>query len=77
MKKKPQTKRRTKEKSVDDGSDDDFNDIDADNDDFFDEQVDIFISTPLAAGGMEARRAIELAREERALRLALEDYPDY
>jgi len=63
VKKKPQTKPQGKKKSVDDDSDDDFSDIDAANDDYFDEQVEIFSSTPLAAGGMEARRAIELARE--------------
>lgn len=77
MKKKPQTKRHATDKSVNDSSDDDFNDIDADGDDFFDEQVEFLGAAPLAAGRMEARRAIERAREERALRLALEDFPDY
>lgn len=77
MKKKPQPKRRKKEKTFYDGSDDNFDDVDTDNNEFPDEQFEFFSTAPLAAGRMEARRAIELAREERALRLALEDFSDY
>lgn len=77
MKIKQQPKHRKKDNGVDKHSEDDFDDIDADNDEYNDEQLEFFSATPLAAGRMEARRAIERAREERALRLALEDFPDY